>query len=289
MQQFAMQDDAAEVTYRMDRRRLPDFGTRRILLVAGFMVCLVVLAASIWSALTGYHSGPPPVIEAAGGSFRVRPENPGGMRVMGQNYEILADDPTERAGQLAPPPELPALKALRASQEAAIAAAKEQADHAARAALARVPPVSAAPSPPEVPAVKPAMPVPPVAVGVASPSRQEERVRRPMVASLGTAPVAVPPPAESRPAPAAQQPAGDEILAQLGALRSERAARAEWQRLSKLMPDMLRHRQPIVMKVEYQGRAVYRLRTGGFTNRAQAGTFCARMKAKGVPCAVAPF
>ena len=59
------------------------------------------------------------------------------------------------------------------------------------------------------------------------------------------------------------------------------AAQSEWQRLAKRMPDLLGDRRPAISKVERDGRTVWRLRTGGFADIAQATAFCERVRAKG--------
>ena len=126
---------------------------------------------------------------------------------------------------------------------------------AAQALRAQMPPQAVAPPVPALPALPAA---PPAAV------------------VLQPAPVA-------RPAPA---PAPVGPLVQLAALDSEGAAQTEWQRLAKRMPDLLGDRQLVVQRAERDGRAVWRLRTGGFQDIADATAFCARVRAKGGACSI---
>jgi hypothetical protein len=76
---------------------------------------------------------------------------------------------------------------------------------------------------------------------------------------------------------------------QLGALTSSEGAAQEWDRLSRKFPDMFGGRRPNVSKTEHGGKTYWRLRTGGFSDSAQAAAFCERIKAKGAPCTVASF
>jgi cell division septation protein DedD len=83
--------------------------------------------------------------------------------------------------------------------------------------------------------------------------------------------------------------ASGNTLVQLTAVSSEDAAKSEWQRLSKRMPDLLGQRKPAFSKTEHDGRTLWRVRTGGFSDLSQATSFCEKIRAKGVGCAVAEF
>jgi hypothetical protein len=88
----------------------------------------------------------------------------------------------------------------------------------------------------------------------------------------------------------AQSPAPAKgTLVQLAALGSEEAARAEWANLNKRIPDLLGGHQPSFSKTERDGKVFWRLRTGGFTDMAQATSFCERARAKGASCSIASF
>ena len=91
------------------------------------------------------------------------------------------------------------------------------------------------------------------------------------------------------PAPRPAPPLAAGLQVQLAAMDSEAAAVAEWQRLAKRMPDLLATRHPAVQRTERDGKTLFRLRTGGFADIAQATSFCTQMKAKGVGCAIASF
>ena len=55
------------------------------------------------------------------------------------------------------------------------------------------------------------------------------------------------------------------------------------------MPDVLGSRQPTIIKVERDGKTLWRLRSAGFTDVPQARTFCDKVRAKGGSCTVADF
>ena len=79
------------------------------------------------------------------------------------------------------------------------------------------------------------------------------------------------------------------MLVQLAAVRTEDAAKSEWQRLNKRMPDLFGQHRPAFTKVERDGQALWRVRTGGFNDVAHASQFCAQVRAKGASCTVADF
>jgi cell division septation protein DedD len=74
-------------------------------------------------------------------------------------------------------------------------------------------------------------------------------------------------------------------LVQLGALASEEAARNEWERLTRRVPELAAF-HPRITKLEREGQAtLYRLRTGGLAAAAAARSLCEAVRAKGGACA----
>jgi hypothetical protein len=141
--------------------------------------------------------------------------------------------------------------------------------------------------PPEVPAPQ-ALRAPPPAPATAPPA----------AATLAPNPVPSAPAASGK--AVAAKPAGtadkhpaaapaNGALVQLAAVRSEDAAKSEWDRLSKRLPDLLGQRRPAFSKTEHDGHTLWRVRAGGFADPAQASTFCEKVRAKGVGCSVADF
>ena len=158
---------------------------------------------------------------------------------------------SDQAEMMAPPPEAPAPQVLRAEIQAA---------H---------PPV-AAPLPQAAPLAAPQ------AGQVEQQAAPPPAIKQPEAAA----------PAMAKPVPV--EPSG-KTQVQLAAMQSEALAMAEWQRLAKRMPEVFTARKPLVMRIERDGKALFRLRTGGFADPAQAAEFCTRVKAKGGACAVASF
>jgi len=219
--------------------------------VAGLGGMLVAGAAG-W-VLAGRHPVAIPVIEADSRPVRVKPGNAGGLQVTGADDQVMGGLGSKLEG-MAPVAEVPAAQALRA----------------------QMPPQPAAPQP----APPPASPPPAVA--------QPAAAQAPPAQAPVPLPAAAPPQAAAsavRPAPV---PATGTMV-QLAALDSEEGAQSEWQRLAKRMPDLLGDRRPVVQRADRDGRAVWRVRTGGFSDVAEATAFCARVRSKGGACSIASF
>jgi hypothetical protein len=236
-------------TYRVPRRGM-DAGTRRLALIAGCLGAALLAIVGGWSMM-GHRSTVVPVIQADSRPVRVKPENAGGMQIAGANEDLGSSSYEAGAGKLAPPPEAPAPQALRAPPPPAIIAA----------------PVAASVA---------TLPTPTTAKPVAPPEKR----------------LAVPAPdraAADRAAADRTASAAKGAFVQLAAVASEEAARSEWQRLEKQLPDLFNRRQPAFSKTERNGRTLWRLRTGGFSDAAQATAFCERVHAKGAGCSIADF
>jgi len=104
---------------------------------------------------------------------------------------------------------------------------------------------------------------------------------------------ALPPPvpiAPTTPAPAAAPPppaiafiGNGRSVVQLGALVSEEAAKTEWARLQKRVPE-LAGRPPQILRFEQDGRTLWRLRTGGLADANAARALCESVRARGGAC-----
>ena len=220
----------------------------RMLGIAGGVLLVAALGAGGWWAFRGAGgANSVPLVEADPRPFKVRPDDPGGMRVPNQS-ELILERPGQRAqqgqaprpGQAAPGAEAPDLSGLRAAAQ-----------------------------PPARPAPAPAAPA-------ATPS---------VVAQPAT-PLAPPvPQASASAAPPPARPVG-RVQVQLGALPTEEAARAEWNRLAARMPELFQGRSPQVVRLDRgEGQTpLFRLRTGGLADQDAATSFCEQVRARGGAC-----
>ncbi|HEX2940801.1 MAG TPA: SPOR domain-containing protein [Rhodopila sp.] len=266
----------------------------------GGVLALLIAA----SAITGHRGGQIPVVSADPGPIRVRPENPGGMHVDAAENDVFSGGSDTTNTRLAPAAEVPNTKALEAEEAPPAPAVMAEAAPSPAASAPVEPPVPAAQ------AVAPAAPVAPHRVTNSVPPARPSAVARTESAAArpGTA-VATATPALARPAltvpPSADRSSPDKtqadrqaekrltpghtVAVQLAAMTSEDAAKAEWLRLSKRLPDLFSSHTPALSRVEHDGHTFWRLRTIGFSDISQARTFCDHVRAKGGNCSIADF
>ncbi len=247
-----------------------DPDTRRLVMFAGGLGVVLVVLIGI-STLMGHHSTEVPVVTADPRPIRVKPENPGGMKIDGAENDVFSGGTDTANSKLAPPAETPDAKALLAPPPTAQAPAS---------VVANAPPPLAKQA---VPAVEPRPVAEPRSAAVASAP----------VARVAPPPVAPAPAAQSKPAAAAVEAhasaSGHQPIVQLAALTSEEAAHNEWQQLEKRMPELMNGRQPLFSRTERNGHTFWRVRTAGFVDVAQARAFCDHVRQKGGGCSVADF
>ncbi|GGG51134.1 hypothetical protein GCM10010964_42990 [Caldovatus sediminis] len=254
--------DAIVPSYRV---RPPEDGLSwRLLAIAGGVAAVLALGAAAWWGASRLGLGGPrgvPVIEPDPRPVKVRPQDPGGLRVAYQDEFIFDRNARERAlppedAQLAPGPERPALERLRAQ--------------------IAPPPAVMAPV---------AAPGPAGAAGAEPGQAAPQAASAPGQAAAASAPAA----AEAPDSPAAFAPvAHGRIQVQLGALASEELARAEWERLARRMPELLAAFRPQILRFDRGEGAppMWRLRVGGFADAATARAFCEQARGRGAACAV---
>ncbi|WP_426957250.1 SPOR domain-containing protein [Muricoccus radiodurans] len=232
---------------------------KMIAVAGGIAGVLAVVGGGLWWVTRAANRNVP-TIEADTRPIRIRPDDPGGLRVANQDERIF--DNQRRGGAAAP-------QAPRLAPEA------ERPDVAAlrQAAATRPATPPAAPAPQPAPAAATAPAVPP---GTLVPLRPP-----------GSAPAAVAPQAAPAAPPAAPARPAGRIVVQLGAVSSEAVARAEWERVRARAPDLMGDRQLTVTRVDRgEGQTpLYRMRTGGFDAEG-ARAFCAGLRAKGAACTV---
>jgi len=240
-----------------------------MIIIAGSVLAVgALIAALVWGFSRG-SSRHAPLIEADARPIKVRPDNPGGLRVPNQDELIFDRNRGARPatqGGLAPEAENPRVDQLR----------QQLAERAAQEAARNAPPAAAPPAQPAAPpasarsapqAAAPATPAPPATTSALT---------------APSLPAPVPATAE-RFAPVANGRA----QVQLGALPSEGAARGEWERLQRRVPEFLGNRRVSLMPLDREGQTtMYRIRTGGFADAATARAFCDEMKTRSIPCMV---
>jgi cell division septation protein DedD len=221
----------------------------------GPLLVLVVMALSaggLWVAYNNSQTRAPgdvPVIQADQGTTKTRPQQPGGMAIPDQDKLVYNQGKgPPQVEKLLPPPEIP-LPRPAPSGEAASA-------------------TPAAPAVPVTPAVPPPAP-PPAAPATAAPATTAPGV------------AAVPPP----PAPPAPAAAVTGYRLQLGALRSEDAARQEWEKLKKAHGDLLGGLNAAWPRADLGERGIYyRIQAGPVGDVAAAEHLCGELKRRNVGC-----
>jgi len=253
-------------SYRPAAKAGFDPDMRRMGILAAWFAGAVVLVGGAAMLLGSRHHGVP-VIAPEAGPVRIKPADPGGMKVTGAEL-----GPANGTGQaLAPAAEQPEIATLRAQVRAMKAQLQRQAAETARAEkLAAL--AAAERTAPKIVQT----PAPVHTAATAAPPHAA-----PPATSLDAAVAKLTTPAAA--------PAGPGIRVQLAAFADAAAAHDEWAALSKKMPDLLARRRPEITHVEAAGRAMWRLRTGPFDGVTEANGFCAALRARGADCSVAAF
>jgi hypothetical protein len=225
-------------------------------LLAGLVALVVmgVFAAGLWFAYQqGLRRGggstgvaDVPLIRADERPIKVKPENPGGMEVPDRD-KLIYTQKRPTVEHLLPPPEKPMPRPTAPSGAAP----------------------SGSPQPPLMTA----------AAGASNPGPQPQ-LQQPagkLPAKAGSAPATAAKPA------AAQQTGGARI--QLASVRSEEAARQEWDRIRRANPDLLGSASANFVRADLGDKGVfYRLQTAPI---ADAERVCGELKRRNIGCIIA--
>jgi cell division septation protein DedD len=237
----------------------------------GVIAAVVVMTLSSGGLYLFYREGArrpggeAPLIQADQRAVKTRPEQPGGMKILNQDTMIYNPGRQAPAERLLAPPEEPMVRP-------APPPAPPPVEEEPSAPLAAAPAVVAAPAlpEPEAPSSMPvAAPVAPPAPALVTPP--------PAVAAVAPAKPAPKPPA----APAA---AGGYRL-QIGALRTDDAARKEWERLKHIHADLLGGLGSVTSRADLRDRGTfYRIQAGPILDAAKAERLCSELKRRNVGC-----
>jgi hypothetical protein len=253
-----------------------------------------------------------PVVRAAQGEMRVRPDNPGGqlaqntglavneVAALGQasgpvQRLVLAPAPIELSaedvpmtGDMVAPVQQPASfdeAAIREDKRTAITAAEALESGSVQELLNQLTAHSGGAD------IKPAPDSDLTSQGAATqkpkvsgpgPKRSLRPVVRPATAPGVVVPAEILSSATTEIDPATI-PAGTR-LAQLGAFGSAEVARDQWEKMQGRFGEYLRGKDRIVQKAQSGGSTFYRLRAHGFTDLSDARRFCSALKAEGTDC-----
>lgn len=261
------------------------------------------------------------VIEAPDDPLKVPPENPGGIAALGSGYqffdqmngervavrpdeEFVLPPPEEPIVDLTPeifdrppavPPELTLVSVSSAEEPGA-----DEAEPVPPAAAAGVSVLPVLPDPMQpLPVVEQAALTPDADATLAASSGTASGAQSAidaLVASIASDPavyaVAAEPaaPAEATPAPpAAAAPAGGApaggATVQLASMASQELAQREWERLRRLLPDLLANREPIIRVSTSNDRTYYRISVAA-GDRVEAAALCAEIKNRSLDCLV---
>jgi hypothetical protein len=192
-----------------------------------------------------------PLIKADERPTKVKPERPGGMEIPDQDNLIYS--PARPAVEhLLPPPEKPLPRPTAPPAQAAAAA------------------------PPQPPLVAPQTPVPPAAV------TQPQQLA---AAPSGVVTPGTPPPRS----PTGQVTAkGEGARLQLGSVRTEDAARQEWERIKRKNPDILGSLSATPIRADLGDKGVYyRIQTAPMADPTAAERLCNQLKQRNIGCIIA--
>jgi hypothetical protein len=234
---------------------------RRVLATVLALLIMGLFSGGLWFAyVQGKHhtggdaaSGDVPLIRADERPTKVKPEQPGGMEI--PDRDKLIYNPTRKVVEhLLAPAEKPMPRP---------APSPPSQTEAARSSTGTMPPASGTPE------------NPPAATQITQPQQQ------------GAAPPSKAAQAPLRPSnSAAAQAPGTRL--QLGSLRSEDAARQEWERIKRKNSDLLGSLSATPVRADLGDKGVYyRIQAGPIADPAAAERICGELKLRSIGCILA--
>jgi cell division septation protein DedD len=229
---------------------------RRVLATVLALVIMGLFSGGLWFAyVQGKHhtgsdaaSGDVPLIRADERPTKVKPEQPGGMEI--PDRDKLIYNPTRKVVEhLLAPAEKPMPRPAPSPSHT----------DAARSSTGAMPPASSTPE------------NPPAVTQMAQPQQQ----------------------AAASPSKAAQPPSSPSKLAagtrlQLGSLRSEDAARQEWERIKRKNSDLLGSLSATPVRADLGDKGIYyRIQAGPIADPAAAERICGELKQRSIGCILA--
>jgi hypothetical protein len=248
------------------REQEPQPRQRRLLATALAVLVMGLFGGGLWFAYVqekGHAGGDAvrgevPLIRADERPTKVKPERPGGMEI--PDREKLIYNPSRSVTEhLLPPPEKPMPRPVPPSPT------PPPQPEAMRSATGTAPPTSATPE------------IPSTAIPAAQPQQQA-------AAPPGKAPQAAPGVSK----PAATKGAGAGTRLQLGSLRSEEAARQEWERIKHKNADLLGSLSASPIRADLGDKGIYyRIQAGPVADPASAERICGELKQRSIGCIIA--
>ena len=236
---------------------------RRVLATVLALLIMGLFSGGLWFAYVqgtrhaggDAAGGDVPLIRADERPTKVKPEQPGGMEI--PDRDKLIYNPTRSVVEhLLPPPEKPM---ARPTSPSSLPSQTE----AARSPAGTPPPVSGAPE------------NPPAAVQTVQPQQQ-----------AAATPTKAPQALQGSSRPAAVLAAGTRL--QLGSLRSEDAARQEWERIKRKNSDLLGSLSATPVRADLGDKGIYyRIQTGPLADSATAARICGELKQRSIGCIIA--
>ena len=253
-------DRRAEV-FADARDEEPPRRPRRVLATVLALLIMGLFSGGLWFAyVQGKHhtgsdaaSGDVPLIRADERPTKVKPEQPGGMEI--PDRDKLIYNPTRKVVEhLLAPAEKPMPRPTPPMPSQT---------EAARSSTGAMPPASGTPE------------NPPAATQMAQPQQQ---------AAASPSKAAQAPSSPSK--PAAAQAAGTRL--QLGSLRSEDAARQEWERIKRKNSDLLGSLSATPVRADLGDKGIYyRIQAGPIADPAAAERICGELKQRSIGCIIA--